>query len=260
MITLGDPRGAAVDDTVACLVKGPASRYPRGYVWLFPIWFVVLSAAVALVSIGLSGKLPLWLGVSEIGGLFLAGCIAAGVVLTSRRMAFWADRQGVLLGSRQARRRPKQRQVYLPWSHIAQVRVVPRRYGALVELLLSPAAPPVYRPSLGRQGSLLLGALFMPLGFGRGRPALTTMPRLRPPAYRIRICERADELAGALQALAPQTVQVRLLNSMAALRVASPRLPRAPRPPRAPSPPRAPRPRRFGEYVPRRLPTGARRP
>jgi hypothetical protein len=241
-----------VDDTVACIVKGPASRYPRGYVWLFPLWFVVLSAVVALVSIRVSGKLPLWLGVTEIGGLFFAGCIAAGVVLTSRRLAFWADRQGILLGSRRARRR-QQRQVYLPWSHIAQVRVVPRRYGALVELLLSPAALPVYRPSLGSQASVLLGALVMPLGFGRGRPALTTMPRLRPPAYRVRICERADELGGALHLLAPQTVQVRLLNSMAALRRAGPRLPPGP------SLPRSPRPRRFGEYVPRRLPTGARR-
>jgi hypothetical protein len=256
MITLGDRRGATVDDTVACIVKGPASRYPRGYVWLFPIWFVVLSAAVALVSKGVSGKLPLWLGVSEIGGLFFAGCIAAGVLLTSRRVAFWADRQGVLLGSRRARRRPKRRQVYLPWAHIVQVRMVPRRYGALVELLLSPTAPPVYRPSLGSQASVLLGALIMPLGFGRGRPALTTMPRLRPPAYRVRICERADELGGALQVLAPEPVQVRLFSSMAALRRASPR---PPRPPRLPSPPRPPRPRRFGEYVPRRLPTGARR-
>jgi hypothetical protein len=253
MITLGDRRGATVDDTVACIVKGPASRYPRGYVWLFPIWFVVLSAAVALVSVGVSGKLPLWLGVSEIGGLFFAGCIAASVVLTSRRVAFWADRQGVLLGSRRARRRQKRRQVYLPWSHVVQVRVVPRRYGALVELLLSPTAPPVYRPSLGSQASVLLGALIMPLGFGRGRPALTTMPRLRPPAYRVRICERADELVSALRLLAAEPAQVRLLNSMSALRLASPR------PPRAPSLPRPPRPRRFGEYVPRRLPTGARR-
>jgi hypothetical protein len=253
MITLGDRRGAAVDDTVACLVKGPASRYPRGYMWLFPLWFAVLGAAVALVSFGVSGKLPLWLGVSEIGGLFFAGCIAVSVLLTSRRVAFWADRRGVLLGSRRARRRQKHRQVYLPWSHIAQVRVVPRRYGALVELLLSPAAPPVYRPSLGSQASVLLGALFMPLGFGRGRPALTTMPRLRPPAYRVRILERPDELGGALRSIAPETVQVRLLNSMAALRLAGPRLPR---PPRAPS---SSRPRRFGEYVPRNLPTGARR-
>lgn len=257
---LGIGRGAAVDDTVACLVRGPASRYPRGFVLLFPAWFLLLSLVVALVSLKVSGGLPLWLGVSEIGGLLVAVCIAASVVLTARRMAFWADRRGVLLGSRRQRRRPKFRQVYLPWSDIAQVRMVPRRYGVLVELLLSPAAPPVYRPSLGSQASLLLGALVMPIGFGRGRPALTTMPRLRPPAYRVRICERADEVGEAMRQVAPEHVPVRMLGSMSALRVSSPRPPRLSRPPRSPRPPQAPRPPRWlGQYVPRRLPAATRR-
>jgi hypothetical protein len=241
-----------VDETVACVVRGPASTYPRGYVWLFPIWFLLLSGAVALASFSVSGELPLWLAVCEIGGLFVAVCIAGSVVLTARRMAFWADRRGVLLGSRRARKRPKFRQVYLPWSDIAQVRMVRRRYGVLVELLLSPAAPPVYRPSLRSQASLLLGALVMPIGVGRGRPALTTIPRLRPPAYRVRLCERADDLGGALQLVAPETVPVRLLGSMAALRLASPRPPRPPRQPRPPRPPREPR--WLGQYVPPRRP------
>jgi hypothetical protein len=242
-----------VDDTVACLVRGPASRYPRGYVWLFPIWFVILSAVVLLVTDILSGrKLPLWLDGCEIGALFLALCTAASVVLTARRMAFWADRHGVLLGSRRERKRPKFRQVYLPWSEIAQVRLVPRRNGALVELLLSPTARPVYRPGLRSQASILLGALVMPIGVGRGRPALT-MPRLRPPAYRVKVYDTAAGLSLALHELAPETVHVRVLTSMSALRHATPRLPRSPRAPRPPKP------RRFGEYVPGRMPDAARR-
>jgi hypothetical protein len=248
MILLTSARGAGVDDTIACLVRGPASTYPRGYLWLFPAWFAVLGGAVALVSFIVSGQLPLWLGISEIGGLFVAACTAVGVLLTARRMAFYADRHGVLLGSRRRRRRPKARQVYLPWPDVAQVRVVPRRYGALVELLLSPAAPPVYRPGLRNQAGLLLGALVMPIGVGRGHPALT-MPRLRPPAYRVRICEAPGELTRALQAVAPDTVQIRVLASMAALRLTRPR------PPRPLHPPRPPRPaRRLGQYVPGRLP------
>jgi hypothetical protein len=245
-----------VDDTVACLVRGPASRYPRGYVWLFPIWFMLLSGAVVLVSMSVSGTLPLWLGVSEIGGLFLAVCIAACVLLTATRMAFWADRHGVLLGSRRARKRPKFRQVYLRWSDIAQVRMVPRRYGVLVELLLSPTAPPVYRPTFRSQASLLLGALVMPIGVGRGRPALT-MPRMRPPAYRVRVCERASDLSSVMQQVAPENVPVRVLASMAALRLTGPRRPRLSRPPRPPRPPVPPR--WFGQYVPRRPPTASGR-
>jgi hypothetical protein len=251
MLTIAGER--AVDDTVACLVRGPASRYPRGYVWLVPIWFLVLSGVVALVSVSVSGTLPLWLGVSEIGGLLLATCTAACVLLTATRMAFWADQRGILLGSRRQRRRPKLRQVYLPWPDVAQVRMVPRRYGVLVELLLSPAAPPVYRPSLPSQASLLLGALVMPIGVGRGRPALT-MPRMQPPAYRVRVCERADQLSGALRLVAPENVPVRVLASMAALRLTSPRRPRLPRPPQPPNSPR-----RLGQYVPRRAPTATRR-
>jgi hypothetical protein len=254
MLTIA--RGAALDDNVACLVRGPASRYPRGYVWFVPIWFLALSGAVVLVSFSVAGTLPLWLGVCEIGGLLLAACVAACVLLTATRMAFWADRHGVLLGSRRARRRPKYRQVYLPWADIAQVRMVPRRYGALVELLLSPAAPPVYRPSLRSQASLLVGAVLMPVGVGRGRPALS-LPRIRPPAYRVRVCERASDLSGALRLVAPENVPVRVLASMAALRLSGPRLPRLSRPPRPPQPPRPPR--WLGQYVPKRPPTASGR-
>jgi hypothetical protein len=242
-----------VDDTVACLVRGPASRYPRGYVWLVPIWFLVLSAVVALVSVSLSGSFPWWLGVCEIGGLLLTAFTAACVLLTATRMAFWADRHGILLGSRRQRKRPKLRTVYLAWPDIAQVRMVPRRYGVLVELLLSPAAPPVYRPSLRSQASLLLGALIMPIGVGRGRPALT-MPRMRPPAYRVRVCERAEQLSASLRLVAPENVPVRVLASMAALRLTGPRTPRLSRPPQLPSSPRW-----LGQYVPRRPPTATRR-
>jgi hypothetical protein len=253
MIMLTMARGAAVDDTVMCLVRGPASTYPRGYLWLLPAWFVLISGAVALVSYLVGGQLPLWLGATEIGGLLLAACVAFGVLLTTRRMAFWADRHGVLLGSRRQRKRPKFRQAYLPWSDVGQVRLVPRRYGVLVELLLSPAAPPVYRPSLRSQAGLLLGVLVMPIGFGRGRPALTT-PRLRPPAYRVRICQSAAELSRELRQIAPETVQIRTLGSMAALRLARVRPPRPPKPPAEPRPPH-----RLGQYVPRRLPASARR-
>jgi hypothetical protein len=222
-------------------------------VWLLPAWFLLLSGAVALVSFKLSGQLPLWLAASEIGGLLLAVCIAWGVVRTSRRLAFFADQHGVLLGSRRERRRQKHRQVYLPWSDIAQVCMVPRRYGVLVALVLSHAAPPVYRPSLGRQGWLLLGAMVMPIGVGRGRPALT-MPRLRPPSYRVRICEQAHQVGDALQLIAPDNVPVRMLNGMAALRLASPRPQRLARDSQSPDTPRW-----LGQYVPSRLPVGSRR-
>lgn len=215
-----------MDDAIVCVVKGPASRYPRGYLWVFPVWFVILSVLIALIGRRLDGHLPLWLGASEIGGLALAGCTALAVVLTARRLSFWADSRGIVLGSRTARKRPSMRRVYMPWSDVAQVSLVPRRYGVLVDIVLSPAADWVPRPSAARQAALLLGALILPLGIGRGRPALT-MPRRRPPGYRVRICETtAGQLRLDLHNLRPDTVPIRVVRSMAALRLITPR-PRA---------------------------------
>lgn len=215
-----------MNDFVTYLVRGPASRYPRGYLWLFPLWFAILSGAVALIGIRLDGHLPLWLGVTEIGGLLVAMWTAVLVLLTARRAAFRADRTGILLGTRTIRRRPKRRRVYLPWSDIAQVTLVPRRYSVLADIVLGPGAVWVPRPSGREQAGLLLGALLMPFGVGRGRPALT-MARQRPPGYRVRICETtAGQLRLALYELAPETVPVRVANSMAALRLITPRPPR----------------------------------
>ena len=114
-----------MDDVVVCLVRGPASRYPRGYLWFLPAWFLVLSGATAIVGMRLDGHLPLWLGASEIGGLLIAMWTAVCVLLTARRVAFRADDTGILLGARTIRRRPKRRRVYLPWSEVAQVTLVP---------------------------------------------------------------------------------------------------------------------------------------
>jgi len=211
-----------VDDVVTCLVRGPASRYPRGYLWLFPAWFAILSGVVAVIADRLDGHLPLWLGVSEIGGLLLAMSTAMCVLLTSRRVAFRADDQGILLGTRTLRKRPKRRSAHLPWSDVARVTLVPRRYGVLADIVLGPAALWVPAPGRRRQAALLVCALLMPFGVGRGRPALT-MPRRRPPGYRIRICEMtAGQLRLALHQIAPDTVPIRVANSMAALRLITP--------------------------------------
>jgi hypothetical protein len=222
MITVGITGERAVDEVVTCLVRGPASRYPRGYLWLLPAWFVILSVAVAVIGARLNGHLPLWLGASEIGGLLLAMSTAVCVLLTARRAAFRADDTGILLGSRTIRKRPGQRRAYLPWSEVAQITLVPRRYTVLADIVLGPAAMWVPPPSRRAQAALLFGALLWPFGVGRGRPALT-MARHRPPGYRVRICEMtAGQLRLALHQLAPETVPVRVVNSMSALRALTP--------------------------------------
>lgn len=211
-----------MEDTVTCLVRGPASRYPRGFIWLIPAWFAILGAAVLAVGRIASGGVPLWLGATEIGGLAIAAGTALSVLATVRQPAFRADKQGICLGISTGRRQPKLRQVELAWPEIAQLRIVPRRYGALLEISLGPAARIVYRPGPGHQAMLVLGMLVMPFAFGRGTPALTS-PRMDPPRYRLKICDTSSaDLRLALNAVKPDTLKVRVLSSTAALRFAVP--------------------------------------
>jgi hypothetical protein len=200
-----------MNDTVTCLVRGPASRYPRGFLWLIPAWFIILSAVVMALVSHASGRMPLWLGLPEVGGLALAAITMFCVLVTVRHYAFRADSHGIVLGIATSRRRPKLRQIYVPWPDIAQMRMVRRHYGALLEISLGPSAPIAYRQGFADQALTLFGALFMPFGFGRGTPALT-MPRSNPPRYRVKVCDVSPaELRQALAAVQPAGTTVRVL-------------------------------------------------
>lgn len=216
-----------MEHTVTCLVRGPSSRYPRGFIWLIPAWLVILS--LAALAVERNGGFPAWLGLTELGGLAIATVIAFCVLVTARQPAFRADQHGICLGVSTRRRRPKRRQVWLAWPEIDQLRIVSRHYGARLEIVLGPAARIVHRPSFGRQAMLLLGVLIMPLAFGRGSPALTC-PRMDPPRYRVKICDvSAADLRIALDSVKPD--EVRLLSGKLRLFVAPLRQPATRRPP-----------------------------
>jgi hypothetical protein len=206
-----------VDEGFACLVRGPSSRYPRGFMWVVPVWFALLAAVVLLGSKRL-GSMPPWFAVTELGGLLLAWLTTLCVLATVRRRAFFADRHGIWLGVRSSRRRPGRRQVHLVWPEVAQLRIVPRRYGLLLEITLGPAARIVHRYGVASQAGLLLGALFVPVGGGRGHPALTTA-RTDPPRYVVKVCDMTPaELRARLASVMPDDVAFRVLKSKAALR------------------------------------------
>ncbi len=220
-------------DTVRCLVRGPASRYPRGFLWLIPAWFIIAAAIVTAVAIKSGGGMPLWLGLAEIGGLAVAAVTALCVLATVRQYAFRANSHGIVLGVSTRRKRPKLRQLYLPWPDVAQLRLVRRRYGVLLEISLRPSAPVAHRRGPGSQAMVLLGALVMPFAFGRGRPALT-MPVSNPPCYRVQICGLSPaDLKQALAAVQPAGLPVRTLTKKIVLRstLSSPGRPVSPQPP-----------------------------
>jgi hypothetical protein len=218
-----------VEETITCLVRGPASRYPRGFLWLIPLWFAVVAAAVVFTSYRLANEMPIWFGGTELGALLIGAFTLMCVLATVRRHAFRADAHGIWLGVLTDRKRPKLRQVHLAWPEIAQLRMVARRYGLLLEIRLSPAARIVYRPGVARQALLLIvGALLLPFGFGRGRPAMTS-PFSDPPRYLIKLCEISPaQLEAALATVTPDTVPVWQLPKKGALRFTIP-------PPRSPA-------------------------
>lgn len=207
-----------MDEIYTFLVRGPASRLPRGYVWLIPVWFAVLGGLLALGMRYLTSPVPLWLLGSEIASMVIAALVLIGALLTVRSHAFRVNNAGVWLGISTSRKRPRLRQVHIPWADISQVRMASRRYGVLLEISLSPAARIVTRPGLGKQALLMLAMLVMPFGLGRGRPALTAA-RSDPPRYLIKLCEVGPaQLRQVLAGVKPPDVPVRIATKAAALR------------------------------------------
>jgi hypothetical protein len=208
-------------DVVTCVVRGPATRYPRGFLWVVPVWFVILGAAALALGRHASGHVPLWLAATELGGLAMAAFIVFCVLATVRRHAFRAASEGIWLGISSGRKRPRLRQVYLAWPDVAQLRMVPRHYGVFLEITLTPAAVTAPRSGFARKLILAFFMLLLP-GFGRGRPALTAVRRY-PPRYRMRICDRTSaELRLALTNVAPEALPLLTVPTRRALRYSIP--------------------------------------
>jgi hypothetical protein len=207
-----------MDDIYVFVVRGPSSKLPRGYIWLIPVWFAGLGVLVLLAGHEISGRMPVWLAATELGCMVLAGLTLVCVLGTVRRHAFRVSSDGIWLGCRTTRKRPRLRQVHLAWSDVAQIRMAATFYGTLVEIGLAPAAQIVRRPGPGRQLLLLLGSLLMPFGFGRGRPALTTARR-DPPRYLVRVCDVTPaDLRQVLVTVKPPAPAVRVLTKPGPLR------------------------------------------
>ena len=222
-----------MDDSFAALVRGPSTTYPRGFPLLFPVWLAVIFAAVWIAWLRVIGPMQWWYAGALIGGMVIAGITVGAVLATIRQPAFRADRNGIRLGLRTERKRPRNRQAHLWWSDVRQLRIEPRRYGVLVEISLGPAARILRRRGPVRQGLLWCVMLVMPFGLGRGTPRLTE-PRRKDPQYRVRLYDvTPEELGLALAGLALPAVEIIVIS-----RRYGPIMARRPQPaaPRKPAP------------------------
>jgi hypothetical protein len=230
-------REGALDDSFAALVRGPSTRYPRGFALLFPVWVAAIFAAAWVAWLRVIGPMPWWYAGTLTGGLLIAGITASAVLATIRQPAFRADRNGIRLGLRTERKRPRNRQAHLWWSDVRQLRIEPRHYGLMVEISLGPAARIVRRRGPLRQVLLWSTMLIMPFGLGRGTPRLTE-PRRKDPQYRVRLYDvTPEELGLALAGLALPAVEIIVIS-----RRYGPIMARRPQPaaPRRPAPAAAP--------------------
>jgi hypothetical protein len=195
-----------VENRYAALVRGPSAIFPRGYLWLIPLW----GAAVAALAY-VKGKLPLWYAVCALPAATLAVLTLIAVLATLRTNAFVVDDSGILLGLRGAARRRfgprRRRNTHLAWDEVRQLRIASRPYGARLEIFLPPGSASDRGRMVWRIAAAVLTVLLPPACLVRA-PSLLH-PRSDPLRYRIPLYEvTPEQLRLALVPFAPPNVPI----------------------------------------------------
>jgi len=195
-----------VENRYAALVRGPSAIFPRGYLWLIPVWYAALIALMEL-----KGRPPSWYGLCAVGALLLAAFTLTAVLTTIRNNAFLADEEGIWLGLRGGARRrfgPRRRDHrHLPWAQIRELTIVSRHYGARLEVFLPGGAS----SGLGRVVWRIAAAgvtVLIPAAYLFRAPGLLR-PRSNPLRYRIPLYDvTPEQLRLVLEPLAPPTLTI----------------------------------------------------
>jgi hypothetical protein len=196
---------------VSVQVAGPATIFPRGYLWFAPLWSLAALGYIAL------SHWPLWFRADCAAALLLGliSFVLAISVLTFR--AFAADHTGVRLGlpSSTKRRGRKRRTVrHLPWQQIERVRIARRQGGVRLEFILGPNATLAIRgyephPAVTVINRIML--LLIPFWY-LTRPTGLISPLERPKRYRVILRDTSvDEMRKTLRVLAPPEVTIAVL-------------------------------------------------
>lgn len=192
-------------------VIGPSAILPRGYLWVAPIWYLALAAALVL-----SPWPPAWFRLTAVAGLLGAMIVFILVVNSITTHAFGVNIEGIDLGlpsfsRRRGRRRRGVR--HLPWRQIERIRMAPRPYGARVEIILSQDASLAlrgYRHGPARRVVRWI-LLLIPFWYLL-RPTALTSPLEGPPRYQANVRGiTIDELRHRLRAFAPPDVAIAIL-------------------------------------------------
>jgi hypothetical protein len=205
-----------VENRYTALVRGSSAIFPRGYLWLIPVWFAVIAAAIKVKGHARLWYEPmLWYEPVALGALLLAALTLITVLSTIRNNAFLVDGSGIWLGLRGGARRRfgprRRRNRHLPWSEVDRLRIVFRRYGARIDIFL-PAPPPSSRGrAIWRVTATSLAAgltVLIPLAYLFRSPAILR-PHRNPHRYRIPLYDVSpEELRLALVPLVPPNLPI----------------------------------------------------
>lgn len=208
-------------------VAGPAVIFPRGYLWIAPVWLAAACAALAITT-----RWPLWIRADAAGALFVAMVIFLSAVSSLTFRAFSVDRAGVRLGlPASTRRRGRKRRTarHIPWQQIERVRIAARPYGVRLEVILGPNATLAIRGYQPHPAVALLHRILLLIPFWYlVLPTGLVTPLDGPPRYRAALRGvTIEEMRRALRSLAPPEVAIAVLvrrrQSVSSARAASER-------------------------------------
>ena len=208
-------------------VAGPSVIFPRGYLWIAPIWLAAACGALAV-----STRWPLWVKADGAGGLFIAMVIFLSAVSSLTFRAFSVDQAGVRLGlPASTRRRGRRRRavMHIPWQQIERVRVAARPYGVRLEVILGPDATLAVRGFQPHPALALVHRILLLIPFWyMVRPTGLTTPLDGPLRYRVKLRGvTIEQMRRALRTLAPPEVAIAMLvrrgQSVSSARAASQR-------------------------------------
>ncbi len=196
-----------MENRYAALVKGSAALFPRGFLWLIPVWYAAIAVAVKVKA-----KPPAWYAPYALAATLLAVLTLIAVLSTMRNNAFVADGGGIRLGLRGAARRRfgrrRRESAHLPWPEVQQLKIASRPYGARLDILL-------HREAIADRHHVVWQivatglTVVLPVAYLFRSPGLLRPRSYGPPRYRIQLYDvTPEELRLALAPLAPPTVSI----------------------------------------------------
>jgi hypothetical protein len=205
MITVLGMTEAAVENRYAALVRGSSAIFPRGYLWVIPLWYVAL-----VILAGAKDRPPSWYGLIALPATAMAVLMVIAVLSTLRSNAFVVDENGILLGLRGAAQRRfgrRRRQKHLGWYEVGQIRIASRRYGSRLDIVLAEGSASGCGRMVWRIAAAVITVLLPPACMFR-MPGLLRA-RSDPLRYRIPLYDvKPEELRLALAPFVPPNVPI----------------------------------------------------